>query len=72
MSGFTKSGMCCGYGMDGQGVKGYDCVMIPGAEKMTDPPSQQPFNIRFVSDAFEMEAETPIPGKGFRLTYIQT
>ncbi|XP_059097431.1 uncharacterized protein LOC131891786 [Tigriopus californicus] len=100
MSGFTKSGMCCGYGMDGQGVKGYDCVMIPGAEKMTDPrdilqansfcgrskglvtmegtvpatvcSSQQPFNIRFVSDAFEMEAETPIPGKGFRLTYIQT
>lgn len=30
-----KSGSCCGYGPDGMGTVGYDCVIIPGASKNT-------------------------------------
>ena len=31
--------MCCGYGTDGKGSKvGYDCVIIPGASKVTASP----------------------------------
>jgi len=30
-----KSGSCCGYGKDGMGTNGYDCVIIPGASKGT-------------------------------------
>ena len=26
--------MCCGYGTDGVGTSGFDCVQIPGAVKM--------------------------------------
>ena len=29
--------MCCGYGKSGKGTMGYDCVIIPGAAKMTSP-----------------------------------
>ena len=28
---------CCGYGTDGKGTKGFDCIIIPGAAKMTSP-----------------------------------
>ncbi|XP_059081532.1 uncharacterized protein LOC131879276 [Tigriopus californicus] len=35
LMGFTKSSECCGYGNDGKGVNGYDCVVIPGALKQT-------------------------------------
>merc|ERR1712156_779886 len=30
-----KMGSCCGYGPDGMGTVGYDCVIIPGASKNT-------------------------------------
>eukprot|EP00096_Caligus_rogercresseyi_P007893 TRINITY_DN26032_c0_g1_i1.p1 TRINITY_DN26032_c0_g1~~TRINITY_DN26032_c0_g1_i1.p1 ORF type:complete len:403 (+),score=38.83 TRINITY_DN26032_c0_g1_i1:23-1210(+) len=33
--GFTKGSVCCGYGEDGKKTSGYDCVIIPGAEKKT-------------------------------------
>ncbi|XP_071749656.1 uncharacterized protein [Lepeophtheirus salmonis] len=33
--GFTKGSVCCGYGEDGMKTSGYDCVIIPGAEKKT-------------------------------------
>lgn len=29
--------MCCGYGLDGKGTKGYDCIVIPGASKVNAP-----------------------------------
>ena len=29
--------MCCGYGSAGVGTMGYDCIVIPGAAKMTTP-----------------------------------
>ena len=37
----TKNGLinnnCCGYGGNGLATSGFDCVIIPGAEKMTAP-----------------------------------
>ena len=27
----TAPSMCCGYGVDGRGMDGYDCLQIPGA-----------------------------------------
>lgn len=33
--GFTGPSKCCGYGTDGKGVNGYDCVVIPGAQKQS-------------------------------------
>ncbi len=36
--------MCCGYGADGMGTKGYDCLVIPGAAKMTTPFALLPYN----------------------------
>ena len=32
MKGYTGD-QCCGYGTDGMGTNGYDCVVIPGALK---------------------------------------
>ena len=32
-----QGSMCCGYGPDGLGTGGFDCVVIPGAQKMTPP-----------------------------------
>ena len=29
--GIIDQNSCCGYGMDGMGTNGYDCVDIPGA-----------------------------------------
>ncbi|TRY65881.1 hypothetical protein TCAL_14040, partial [Tigriopus californicus] len=26
--------MCCGYGEDGAGMSGFDCLVIPGAQKV--------------------------------------
>jgi hypothetical protein len=33
--GFITGSMCCGYGTAGTGTNGYDCLIIPGAEKPT-------------------------------------
>ena len=33
--------------------------------------TRQPFNVRFVSDQFELEAESALPNVGVRLTYTQ-
>jgi len=37
LAGFTKGGDCCNYGTAGVGTMGYDCVIIPGAAKVTSP-----------------------------------
>ncbi len=34
--GFITGSMCCGYGKDGMGTNGYDCLIIPGAEKASN------------------------------------
>ena len=34
---FQGHNSCCGYGSDGKGTKGFDCIIIPGAAKMTEP-----------------------------------
>ena len=34
--------MCCGYGTDGMGTMGYDCVVIPGATKVGAPGTPVP------------------------------
>eukprot|EP00094_Tigriopus_californicus_P013432 TCALIF_12992-PA protein Name:"Protein of unknown function" AED:0.02 eAED:0.02 QI:43/1/0.83/1/0.2/0.5/6/0/233 len=31
----TAGDMCCGYGTDGMGTTGYDCIQIPGAQVKT-------------------------------------
>ena len=36
--------MCCGYGSNGMGTNGFDCVMIPGAEKSVAPSTALAFN----------------------------
>eukprot|EP00095_Tigriopus_kingsejongensis_P007394 maker-scaffold112_size353035-snap-gene-1.14 protein:Tk07394 transcript:maker-scaffold112_size353035-snap-gene-1.14-mRNA-1 annotation:"PREDICTED: uncharacterized protein LOC103516194" len=36
-NGITKTSMCCGYGSDGVGTMGFDCLIIPGAEKSVMP-----------------------------------
>jgi hypothetical protein len=28
---------CCGYGLNGDGTNGYDCLVIPGAQQSTAP-----------------------------------
>ncbi|XP_059081472.1 uncharacterized protein LOC131879228 [Tigriopus californicus] len=33
--GYTGVSECCGYGTNGKGTKGYDCVVIPGAQMQT-------------------------------------
>jgi hypothetical protein len=34
---FWQGSKCCGYGSTGKKTSGYDCVIIPGAAKMTAP-----------------------------------
>ena len=36
--------MCCGYGNDGLGVSGFDCLILPGAAKMTNTQSRLPYD----------------------------
>ena len=36
--GLIADASCCGYGTDGMKTGGYDCLMIPGAEKATGTP----------------------------------
>jgi len=42
--GFAFQSMCCGYGAAGLGTMGYDCLVIPGAAKMTTPFALLPYN----------------------------
>ena len=34
---FPQNSNCCAYGKDGMGTKGYDCVVIPGAQQSLTP-----------------------------------
>ena len=34
---FQQGSLCCGYGSLGMSTKGYDCVIIPGAQKAASP-----------------------------------
>eukprot|EP00094_Tigriopus_californicus_P013895 TCALIF_13449-PA protein Name:"Protein of unknown function" AED:0.29 eAED:0.39 QI:1/0/0.2/0.4/0.75/0.8/5/208/157 len=77
----AKPSSCCGYGTAGTGTN-FDCVIIPGALNpamlsmqgmFSQFSDRQPFNIRFLSDAFEGDMEILMGVmSGFKLTYLQT
>jgi hypothetical protein len=41
----SQATQCCGYGAAGAGTMGFDCVVIPGAVKMTTPFTSVPNQI---------------------------
>lgn len=101
----VTSSICCGYGTNGKGISGFDCLNIPGAlnpanmmmagnsricgrdaglvqktgaafNTKTVCSMTTPFNIRFLSDAFEFSGaaitEAAKADKGFQLIYLQS
>ena len=52
---------CCGYGADGMGTKGYDCVIIDGAVKNTNDMKglgERFYGRQLVSNDMDMASKT--------------